>query len=274
MGRYFLYRMHPFSVAEILRQDAPSVAIRPPAACPASEFDALWEHGGYPEPFLRRDARFTRRWRRLRRHQLLREDLRDLTRIQDLARMESLAGLLDERAGRQLVLANVARDLGVTPVTARQWVETLTALHHGFLVRPWFRNVSRSLRKEPKWYPRDWSGVEDPGARAETFVACHLLKAVEGWTDAGLGEFDLAYLRDKEQREVDFLVVKDRRPWFLVEVKRAEDHLSPALEHFQRQLRAGHAFQAVVNLPYVAADCFRETRPVVVPARTLLSQLL
>ena len=46
--------------------------------------------------------------------------------------------------------------------------------------------------------------VEDAGARSETFVACHLLKAVEGWNDVGLGRFDLGYLRDKEKREVDF----------------------------------------------------------------------
>ena len=50
------------------------------------------------------------------------------------------------------------------------------------------------------------------GQRAETFVAYHLLKAVEGWTDMGLGAFELGYLRDKEKREVDFLVVRDGEP--------------------------------------------------------------
>lgn len=50
-------------------------------------------------------------------------------------------------------------------------------------------------------YLRDWSGIEDTGKRAETFVACHLLKAVEGWADLGFGEFDLFYIRDKKKRE-------------------------------------------------------------------------
>jgi predicted AAA+ superfamily ATPase len=85
--------------------------------------------------------------------------------------------------------------------TARRWVDLLVRLHYGFLVRPWFSNVSKSLRKEPKWFLRDWSGIEDRGARAETFIACHLLKAVEGWTDLGLGQFELRYLRDKLKRE-------------------------------------------------------------------------
>jgi hypothetical protein len=104
-------------------------------------------------------------------------------------------------------------------------------------------------------------------------VACHLLKAVETWTDLGFGDFDLRYLRDKQKREVDFLVVRDRKPWFLVEVKAGETNLSPSLAHFQEQTKAAHAFQAVLNLPFEKADCFRIRRPVVVPARTLLSQL-
>ena len=42
----------------------------------------------------------------------------------------------------------------------------------------------------------------------------------------------------------------------------------------QQQTRAPHAFQAVLDMPYVDADCFEKHEPVVVPARTLLSQLL
>jgi hypothetical protein len=73
---------------------------------------------------------------------------------------------------------------------------------------------------------------------------------------------------------VDFLVVKDGRPWFLVEVKAAETKLSPALAHFQKQTGASHAFQAVLDLDFEPVDCFAADRPRVVPARTLLSQLL
>jgi len=51
--------------------------------------------------------------------------------------------------------------------------------------------------------------LSDPGKRAETLVACHLLKAVECWTDLGFGDFDLFYVRDRKKREVDFLVTKD-----------------------------------------------------------------
>ena len=63
MGRYFPYRMHPFSVAETITQELPDPTriTRAPRPADAGDFDTLWRHGGYPEPFLKRDARFSRR---------------------------------------------------------------------------------------------------------------------------------------------------------------------------------------------------------------------
>ncbi len=277
MGRYFLYRMHPFSVGEVLNQEVPDPRkiVRPPHRISDEDFDALWAHGGYPEPFLKRDLRFTRRWSSLRQQQLLREDIRDLTRIQELGQIEALVNVLMERSGDQLVYSSLARQVQVSQDTLSRWIRTLCGFHLGFLLRPWFKNVSKSLRKEPKWFLRDWSSIADDGKRAETFVACHLIKAVEGWTDLGLGEFQLGYLRDSLKQEVDFVVVKDRKPWMLVEVKKADGRPSKSLGYFQSQIKAPFAFQVVLDIPYVDADCFAKPKPpLIVPARTFLSQLL
>jgi predicted AAA+ superfamily ATPase len=274
MGRYFLFRMHPWSVGECVRVDPSDSPVQRPLSIGDGDWSALIEHGGFPEPFLKRDLRFTRRWRSLRLDQLTRGDLRDLAQIHDLGTMETLALILAEHSSKQLVYSNLSREIGVAVDTVKRWVDLLTRLHYGFLVRPWFTNVTKALRKEPKWFLRDWSGIDESGARAETFVACHLLKAVEGWTDLGFGQFELRYVRDKLKREVDFLVVRDRKPWFLIEVKNGDTKLSEALGYFQAQTRARHAFQVVLDRPFLNADCFERTDPTVVPARTFLSQLL
>ncbi len=277
MGRYFIYRMHPFSVAEILCQDLPGPEriIRSPGQIKESEFTALWTHGGYPEPFIKRDGRFSRRWQSLRTQQLVREDIRDLTQIQHLGQLETLTTLLNQHSSQQLTYSKLARQIRVSVDTLRRWIDILCQLHMGYLVRPWYKNVSRSLRKEPKWFLRDWANIEDPGHRAETFIGGHLLKAVEGWTDMGLGDFQLAYLRDKDQREVDFIVIRDHEPWFLVEAKHRDTSLSKTLEYYQQQLNAPFAFQVVIDTEYIDADCFAKPgKPIIVPARTLLSQLL
>ncbi len=277
MGRYFLDRMHPFSVAETLYKDIPDPKriVRSPAKIKKQDFDALWNHGGYPEPFLKRDLRFSRRWQSLRSEQLLREDIRDLTQIQHIDQLAMLVKLLADRSAHQLVYSNLANNVRVSIDTVRRWIDVLNSLHLGFLIKPWFKNVSRSLRKEPKWFLRDWADIEDTGDKAETFIGCHLLKAVDGWNDMGFGKFQLAYLRDKQQREVDFVVVRDGKPWFLVEVKQQDEVIGNSLKHFQNQTKAPFAFQVVIDADYGDADCFAKPRgPMVVPARTFLSQLL
>jgi uncharacterized protein len=273
MGRYFLFHMHPLTVGETARTDLPTTCIQAPTEIADCEWQALLRHGGHPEPFLQRSGPFSLRWRQLRHSQLFKEDVRDLTRIQELDQLAILGRLLSERSGCQIVYADLARTVRVSEHTVRSWITTLSSLHHGFLVKPWHRNVTKALRKEPKWFLRDWSGIADPGQRAETCVACHLLKAAECWTDLGLGSFELRYLRDKQKREVDFVMVRDDQPWFLVEVKHGDTALSPTLRHFQEQTKSEHAFQVVMEKPFVDQDCFTHRRPLVVSARTLLSQL-
>ena len=173
----------------------------------------------------------------------------------------------------QLNYTSLANQVRVSVDTMRRWIDTLCSLHFGFLIRPWFANVANALRKEPKWLLTDWSRITDPGRRAETFVGCHLRKAVETWTDLGLGQFELRYLRDKLKREVDFVVVKDQQPWILVEVKLSRERLSPHLALFQGQTGAPHALQVTIDEPFVAADGLERSDPCRVPARTFLSQL-
>lgn len=96
---------------------------------------------------------------------------------------------------------------------------------------------------------------------------------MEGWTDLGLGTFELRYIRDLQKREVDFVVIRDGQPWFLVEAKHGATTLSPHLEVFQKQTSAEHAFQVSTGARFVEADCFARHDPMIVPARTFFSQL-
>ena len=275
MGRYFPYRMHPLSVAELIDISLPGEnLIRRPRPLDDAEWNALVEFGGFPEPFTHRSRRFSIRWDKLRMEQMMLDDIRTLTQVQELEQIRILAEILANRSGEQLVYDSVAREVSVDPKTAKKWVGVLRYLYYGFEVRPWFRNVENAIRKTPKWYLRDWSGIGDTGKRYETMAACHLLKAVDAWNDLGYGIFALHYLRDKQKREVDFLVSRDGKPWFIAEVKASYTHLSPSLAHYQRTTEARHAFQVVFDEPFVNADCFSRFDPVVVPARTFLSQLV
>jgi uncharacterized protein len=273
-GRYLAYRMHPFSVRECVDTAIYDDAIGPPRPIAEDDWQALLGHGGFPEPFVKRTPEFSERWRARRRDRLVKKDLREVAEGKELRTLQTLAQHLAERSAEPLSFRALGDQIGAPADTLRHLLELLEQVHLGFLVRPWSGEATRASRKEPKWFLRDWSSLDDPVARAKTFVGCHLLKAVEGWTDLGFGHFELGYPRDRTQWEVDFLVLRDHNPWFLVDVKTGDAELSGALTRLQKKTHAPHAFQVVMDLPFADTSCFARSEPTVVPARTLLSQLL
>jgi uncharacterized protein len=275
MGRYFYYRVHPISVAEIAFYQAPEKGVRQaPKKIAEDHWQALLQFGGFPEPFLQRSTSFSKRWQRIRKNQLFQEDIRDATRIQEIAQLEILAEMIQNQAASAVELHSLATKVRVSVDTIRRWIETLRSFYFCFTLQPWSKNVTRSLIKEPKIYLWDWSLVQDEGQRNENFVASHLLKAVHFWTDRGLGNFALHYIRTKDKKEIDFVVTKDNEPWFLVEVKSKKNGISKELYHFHDELKTKHAFQVTVDMPFIDRDCFSHHNPVIVPAKTFLSQLV
>ena len=121
----------------------------------------------------------------------------------------------------------------------------------------------------------DWSTITNKSFRFENLIASHLKKAVDFWTDTGFADYKLYFIRDKYQKEVDFLIVRDEKPWILVEVKSSEKQsLSANLQHFHNLLKTKHAFQISADAPFIEYDCFSINTPVKVPAITFLSQLV
>jgi hypothetical protein len=272
MGRYLPYRMHPLSVAELNGPHLQGELIRPPEK--PEVWEELLELGGFPEPLFKGDKAFHRRWSKLRSQQLVHEDVRSLTDIKELDRLEVLAELVRQQSGQLMNFSSLSRDLKVSPDTVIRWLATLRSLFYCFEVPPWHKNIARALRKQPKYYLWDWSIVRDSGARNENLVASALLKATHTWTDLGLGDFGLHFIRDKEQNEVDFLVTRDDAPWFLVEVKTSKVRLSPGLLRYHEALGTLHAFQVTFEMDYVDRSAFDGNKPIIVPAKTFLSQLV
>ena len=275
MGRYFNYRLHPLSVAETIHSNVIEKQIRKPRNFSGRTMQDLLEYGGFPEPFLKADKRFYNRWRKLRTEQFFYEDVRDLTNVQEISLIEILAEILRHQAGQLTNYSSLAKDLNISVDTVKRWLVILENLYYCYSIRPYFVDIPKSLRKQPKYFLWDWSLIPDKGARHENFVASHLLKAVHYWSDAGFGDYGLFYLRDKMKREVDFLITRDNTPWILVEVKSSLlKKISPHLEYFSNILNTDHTFQVELHADYVDKDCFSVKKPVKVPAKTFLSQLV
>ena len=276
MGRYFPFTIHPISAREAAGAAVNLDSVfQKPACISASDIETLLAFGGFPEPFLKANRRFFNNWQTTRREQLFREDLRDLSRVHDVRQIQVLGELLAARVGSQTVMASLANELRVKSDTVKMWIALLESLYVCFQVPPWFKNVANSLRKQSKIYLWDWSVITDPGARKENFVASHLLKAVHWWNACGLGDFGLYYLRDKQKREVDFLVVRDKKPFMMVEVKSSSrNRINPGIEHFQKTLDAPHVFQLAFDMPASGVNTAELRAPSIIAAADLFKALV
>lgn len=249
LGRYFLLRMHPFSLGELTEQvllpDELQGKLTQVHAPQTAVCDRLFAFGGFPDPYLKADRAFWNLWRRMRLERIIREDLLTLSQTSELSLIESYATFLSEKVGSPFSLQSLAEDVAISHPTARRWLNWLSQLFYVYTIAPYTLKRTRSLRKQPKLYLWDWSEVAEPAARFENMVAGHLLKACHYWTDCGIGTFELFYLRDKEKREVDFLIVRDRKPWLLAECKLGDTEPSPHLIAFAKWLQPSLVVQVV-----------------------------
>jgi uncharacterized protein len=239
-GRQYFYRLHPVDVAES-RSFLPDLALN-------DRVRRLLSSGGFPEALLDPDQ--ADRLRNDRMEIVTREDLRDLSRVSSWRGPADLVELLRERVGKPTNYDNLAQALGISPPTARSWVELLEKLYVVFLLPPYSSSVARSIRKERRIFFYDCAAAYDDtgGAQLENLVACSLLKFTQFRKDAAGESWELFYLRDKESREVDFVVTRNRRVEWLIEVKTSSDSVGHALGYYTQKLKPRESLQLVLDL--------------------------
>ena len=145
------------------------------------------------------------------------------------------------------------------------WADILERFYYHFRIYPYQSSTIKSLRKEPKLYLWDWSEIQSPAARLENMIASHLLKCVHFLYDVYGHKVELQYLRDREGREVDFIVTYNKKPWFCVEVKKSDTKVSPHLIYFKERLDIPFTYQVIEksgydsthrNIRVISADLF------------------
>ena len=222
-GRYHYYRLHPLTVTE----------------CGKAPDNELVEHllrfGGFPEPFLKGEARFHRRWMREHSARVIHEDLRDLENVREVSLLELLLSHLPACVGSPLSVSSLSKLLQVAHESVERWLTIFERLYVCYRIPPFGAKRIRAVRKERKLYFWDWSRVADRGARFENLVAGHLLKYCHLVEDTEGYDMELRFIRDTDKREVDFVVLRDGRAEFAVECKSGERSAAPACRYFRER---------------------------------------
>jgi predicted AAA+ superfamily ATPase len=162
----------------------------------------------------------------------LERDIRSLMAVHDLSVFSTFMEILAARAGSVLNLNEVSRDCGVSFSTAKRWLSLLESTQIVYLLRPFFKNVSKRVVKSPKLYFYDtgllayilrYQSSETllSGAAAgnifENFVIIEFIK--QKANHAVNAEF--YYYRDSNGNEVD-VVIEQEGGYSLVELKMAK----------------------------------------------------
>ena len=176
-----------------------------------SDLSKLLLLGGFPEPYFSGSERTAKRWSRTYRQRLIREDLE------------------------------------VNHATAKKWLEIFSQLYHVFTVPPFGSPKIKSVKKEFKHYHFDWSLIADRGNQFENFIGSHLLKWCHWIEDTEGIDMELRYFRDKEQREVDFVILQQNKPILFCEVKASERTFSPHLFYLKQKFPNVRAVQVTLD---------------------------
>jgi len=239
-GRYLAWRLHPISVREWRRHALVS---------PAAALVHLLRRGGFPEPCLAASDNDADHWRLQYATDLVREDVLEFSRLQEVNAMRLFLDLLRERVGSPVSLASLARDIAVAPATLKRYLAILEALFIVFAVHPWHRNIGRALLQTPKIYFYDTGMVRgDDGQRFENAVAAMLLKHCHFRRDALGRTAGLHYIRTKDGTEVDFALSEEDALVKIVECKWADDRPHRPLLHFRELFPDAEAVQLVAQL--------------------------
>lgn len=189
------------------------------AALPLPElYRRIWR-GGYPaltrDPGLDRDLYFSSYVQTY-----LQRDIRDLARVGDETAFLRFVRACAARTAQLLNVADLARDADVAPNTAKHWLSVLEASGIVYLLQPYHTNVTKRLVKTPKLYFLDtglccwltgWTSPEAleagavSGAMLETWILVEILKS---WWHRGKSA-PFFFYRDKDQKEIDLLIVQD-----------------------------------------------------------------
>ena len=255
-GRYFLFRLFPVSLRELYgknlnispendalqfvknRTDDPHYA--------QEMLEALLKFSGFPEPLLKGSEKFYRKWHNDYIDRLVKEDLRDLSKIVDLENVATLITILPTKIANPLSINSLTGDLGVSFTAAKNYLQALDLTYITFSIKPYSKRIARAVKKETKCYLYDYTGIQNMGARFENYTALELKILVESWNDSGEGNFDLNYIRTKDGKETDFLITKDGDPWLLLEAKFGSTAISPHHEK-QRKMLGNIPFVQIVH---------------------------
>jgi uncharacterized protein len=200
-------------------------------------FTEYLNFGGYPalsDPALKDDEKWD--WLKAYIRTYLERDIRDIADFRYLEPFVKLQKISALMTGQLVNFAALAKESGVTPNTARTYMNYMEISYQSVLLNPWHKNHLKRLSKSPKVHFLD-PGVQRAivrnrgdlsGHAYESAVIAEMVKQLR--TIPFNGAFH--HLRTIDGREVDFLLELESG-YFAFEIKMTENVTRADARHLQ-----------------------------------------
>lgn len=235
-GRYFLYRLNPLMMAEVIGKKyknviPPETALKYVEKCISNNIneqetmEQLIRFSGFPEPFIRQDAVFSKNWHAEYMEKTIKEDLRDLSAIHQLEKVADLGYLLLSRISAPLSVNSLKEDLELNFNTVKNYIKYLVLSYAIFEVPPYSKKGTRLVKKEKKVYFYDYAAVTGEAEKYENYVAVELKARVDLWNSTLVDTYALCFLKTRDGKETDFLITKNSTPFIMFEAKLSSENI-------------------------------------------------
>lgn len=174
----------------------------------------------------------------------LERDIRDLITVRDENKFLKFISCAAARAGQEVNLADMSKDIGIDRKTADGWLSILVSSGLVYLLRPYYGNTIKRIIKRPKLYFMDtglacyltlWNNPRAlelsamAGAMFENYVISEIIK---GYVNHGIDvRSRFCYYRDNNQKEIDLIILENNKI-YPIEIKKSADPGKDALKNF------------------------------------------
>ena len=172
----------------------------------------------------------------------LQRDIRDLTQVGDEMAFMRFMTACAARTGALVSYAELAKDVGISAPTAKQWLSMLVTCGVVVLVGPYFNNALKRIVKSPKMYFMDtglcayltrWDSPDTLEVSAMTgqfFETYAISEVIKSYYNAGKRP-PIYYYRDTDKKEID-LILEANNTLFPFEIKKSASPGRDAARHF------------------------------------------
>jgi predicted AAA+ superfamily ATPase len=173
----------------------------------------------------------------------LQRDIRDLTQVADEMAFYNFMVCVAARTSKPVIYEELAKEVGISAPTAKKWLSILVSSRIVALLQPYHNNALKRVIKTPLLHFLDtglcayllkWGNAEilERGAMSGAFFESWVFSEIyKSYLNAGK-EPPIYYYRDKDQREIDLLLVQDGT-LYPIEIKKAASPGREAVKHFK-----------------------------------------